>query len=145
MVTVEPVDILLVEDDPRDVELTLRALKKHRVANHVRVINDGAEALEFIFGTGQHANQKHALRVILLDLNLPKVGGLEVLRQVKSDERTKSIPVVILTSSDEERDVVEGYRLGVNSYMVKPVDFDQFVESVSDIGFYWLVCNEPPR
>ena len=141
------VEILLVEDTPNDVELTLRALKKHNLANKVHVVKDGAEALEYIFANGAYVHRKveHRPKVILLDLKLPKVDGLEVLRQVKSDERTKIIPVVVLTSSREEKDVVESYRLGVNSYIVKPVDFDKFVESVSELGLYWLLLNEPPR
>ncbi len=147
MVSVDPIDILLVEDDPNDVELTLRALKRHNLANSVMVVKDGAEALDFMFGEGVHANRsmEKNLKLILLDLKLPKVDGLEVLRKIKSDERTKVIPVVVLTSSREERDVVESYKLGVNSYMVKPVDFGKFIECVREIGFYWLVCNEPPR
>ncbi len=147
MVSVDPVEILLVEDNPQDVELTLRALKKHNLANHVLVVRDGAEALEFIFGTGAYASRPigSTPKVILLDLKLPKVDGLEVLRQIKADERTRVVPVVVLTSSKEEQDIVTSYQLGVNSYMVKPVDFDQFMRCVSELGFYWLVCNEPPR
>lgn len=143
---VQDVDILLVEDNPHDVELTLRALDKHNLANKVVVARDGAEALDFIFGTGAHADREVTDRpkVVLLDLKLPKVDGLEVLRRIKSDKRTKVIPVVVLTSSQEERDIVESYELGVNSYMVKPVDFDQFIKCVSELGLYWLVCNKPP-
>ncbi len=146
MVSVDAVEILLVEDNPHDVELTLRALKKHNLANNVLVAKDGAEALDFVFGTGAYAKRSVAKspKLILLDLKLPKVDGLEVLRKIKSDERTKVVPVVVLTSSSEERDIVESYKLGVNSYMVKPVDFDQFVDCVSEMGLYWLVCNEPP-
>ena len=145
--SVDPVDILLVEDDPNDVELTLRALKRHHFANSVIVVRDGAEALDFVFGEGAHADRsmERNPKLILLDLKLPKVDGLEVLRKLKSDERTKVIPVVVLTSSKEERDIVQSYKLGVNSYMVKPVDFDKFIECVSEVGLYWLVCNEPPR
>jgi two-component system response regulator len=146
MVNVDPIDILLVEDNPNDVELTLRALKRHNLVNGVVVARDGAEALEVIFGEGAHADkflEKHP-KLVLLDLKLPKVNGLDVLRKIKSDERKKVIPVVVLTSSREEQDIVESYKLGVNSYMVKPVDFDKFSKSVSEIGFYWLVCNEPP-
>lgn len=141
------VEILLVEDNPNDVELTLRALKKHNLTNKVHVVKDGAEALEYIFANGAYAHRKveHHPKVILLDLKLPKVDGLEVLRQLKSDERTKIIPVVILTSSKEEKDIVESYRLGANSYITKPVDFDKFVNSVSELGLYWLLLNEPPR
>lgn len=147
MVTANEIEILLVEDNPDDVELTLRALRKHNLANNVQVVRDGAEALEFIFGTGAYAGRdiNHKPRVIFLDLKLPKVDGLEVLRKVKADERTKTIPVVVLTSSHEERDVVESYKLGVNSYITKPVDFDKFVLTVKELGFYWLLLNKPPR
>lgn len=147
MVTANEIEILLVEDNPDDVELTLRALRKHNLANNVQVVRDGAEALEFIFGTGAYAGRdiNHKPRVIFLDLKLPKVDGLEVLRKVKSDERTKTIPVVVLTSSHEERDVVESYKLGINSYITKPVDFDKFVLAVKELGFYWLLLNKPPR
>jgi len=146
MVSVDAVDILLVEDNPEDVELTLRALKKRHLANKVVVVGDGAEALDFIFANGAYAKRDvdNGPKVILLDLKLPKVDGLEVLRRVKSDERTRVIPVVVLTSSKQERDLVESYRLGVNSYMVKPVDFDQFLDAVSELGLYWLLLNEPP-
>jgi len=142
------VEILLVEDNPTDIELTLRALKKRNLANKVHVVKDGAEALEFIFGTGTYAERRdinHIPKVILLDLKLPKVDGLEVLRIVKSDERTKVIPVVVLTSSKEESDLVESYRLGANSYITKPVDFDKFAQTVSEMGLYWLLVNQPPR
>jgi len=140
------IEILLVEDDPQDVELTLRALKKHKLTNRVFVVNDGAEALDFIFGTGQYNDRdpKNRPKVILLDLKLPKVNGLEVLKKIKSDERTKVIPVVILTSSKEEKDIIEGYRLGVNSYIVKPVEFEEFIKCISDLGLYWLIINQPP-
>ena len=139
------VEILLVEDNPTDVELTLRTLKKHNLANHVEVVNDGAEALDFIFATGAYKGRKidKKPKVILLDLKLPKVDGLEVLRKIKSDERTKDIPVVVLTSSKEEKDRIESYRLGVNSYIVKPVDFNQFTKAVSELGLYWVLLNEP--
>ncbi len=138
------VEILLVEDNPTDVELTLRALKKNNLANKVHVVTDGEKALEFIFATGSYEGRdiNHKPRVILLDLKLPKVDGLEVLRKIKSDERTKNIPVVVLTSSKEERDRIESYRLGVNSYIVKPVDFTQFTKAVSELGLYWLLLNE---
>lgn len=141
------VEILLVEDNPNDVELTLRALKKHNLANKVHVVRDGVEALEFIFAEGDYTGRDidHHPRVILLDLKLPKVDGLEVLRKIKSEERTKVIPVVVLTSSREERDIVESYKLGVNSYIVKPVDFDKFVQAISEVGFYWLLLNQPQR
>ena len=137
----------MVEDNPNDVELTLRALKKNNLTNKVHVVKDGAEALEYIFANGAYAHRKiedHP-RVILLDLKLPKVDGLEVLRRIKSDERTKMIPVVVLTSSKEERDLVESYRLGANSYIAKPVDFESFVKAVSELGLYWLLLNQPPR
>ena len=145
--TINEVEILLVEDNPNDVELTLRALKKRNLANKVHVAKDGAEALEFIFGTGTYAERdiNHIPKVILLDLKLPKADGLEVLRKVKSDERTKIIPVVVLTSSKEESDLVESYRLGANSYITKPVDFDKFAQTVSEMGLYWLLVNQPPR
>jgi two-component system response regulator len=141
-----PVEILLVEDNPNDVELAIHALKKNNLANRVQVVRDGAEALEFIFYTGAnaHRNIQSAPKVMLLDLKLPKVDGLEVLRRVKSDPRTKTIPVVVLTSSREECDIVESYQLGVNSYIVKPVDFKQFTEAVRELGLYWLLLNQPP-
>ncbi|OGQ82033.1 MAG: two-component system response regulator [Deltaproteobacteria bacterium RIFCSPLOWO2_12_FULL_60_19] len=140
------IEILLVEDNPNDVELTLHALSENRLSNHIEVVRDGEEALEFIFGTGAHSHRSmdHGPKVILLDLKLPKVDGLEVLRRLKSDLRTKTIPVVILTSSREERDIVESYKLGVNSYIVKPVDFEQFTEAVRNLGLYWLLLNQPP-
>jgi CheY-like chemotaxis protein len=136
----------LVEDNPNDVELTLRALSKHNLASKVQIVNDGVEALEYIFATGAYAgrNIKDKLKVIFLDLKLPKVDGLEVLRKIKSDERTKVIPIVVLTSSTEERDIVESYELGVNSYIVKPIDFDKFINAISEIGLYWIVLNKPP-
>lgn len=140
------VEILLVEDNPNDMELTLRALRKNNFANHIEVVRDGAEALDFLFARGAYAdrNPENGPKVILLDLKLPKVDGLEVLRQVKADSHTKNIPIVVLTSSREERDVVESYELGVNSYIVKPVDFGQFAETVRQLGFYWLLLNQPP-
>lgn len=140
------VEILLVEDSPEDLELTLRALQKANVGNRIEVARDGAEALDFIFCEGAHSDRRieDVPRVILLDLKLPKVDGLEVLQRIKADSRTKSIPVVILTSSKEQRDVIEGYRLGVNSYIVKPVNFDGFTAAVQQLGFYWLLLNQPP-
>jgi two-component system, response regulator len=137
-------EIILVEDNPRDVELTLRALKKQNLANNVQVLVDGAEALEYMFCAGAYADRdmNDHPKVILLDLKLPKVDGLEVLRKIKSDERTARIPVVVLTSSLEEKDVVESYKLGVNSYIVKPVDFDKFTEAVGELGLYWVLLNE---
>lgn len=143
---VDDVEILLVEDSPRDAELAIRALKKANLANKLVWVKDGAEALDFIFGTGQYENRQSSKqpRVVLLDLKLPKVDGLEVLKKLKADERTKKIPVVVLTSSTDERDMIESYRLGVNSYINKPVDFDKFANSVSELGFYWLVLNKQP-
>ena len=140
------VEILLVEDNQTDAELTIRALKKRNLANSLEWVKDGAEALDFIFATGKYAerNVNNTPKVILLDLRLPKVDGLEVLQKIKSDERTKKIPVVILTSSNEDRDITECYKLGVNSYINKPVDFDNFSETVSKLGFYWLLMNKPP-
>jgi two-component system response regulator len=142
----DPIEILLVEDNPNDVELTLRVLQQHKLANHIEVVRDGAEALEFIFCTATYAHRsiENGPKVVLLDLKLPKVDGLEVLRQVKSDPRTRAIPIVVLTSSREERDIVESYKLGTNSYIVKPVDFEQFTEAVRQLGLYWLLLNQPP-
>lgn len=138
--------ILLVEDNPDDEALTLRSLRKNNILNQVEVTRDGAEALDYLFGTGAYAKRdlSRMPAVVLLDLKLPKVDGLEVLRRIRSDERTKLLPVVILTSSKEEQDVVNGYRLGTNSYIRKPVDFNQFVEAVGNLGLYWLLLNEPP-
>ncbi len=137
-------EILLVEDNPHDVELTLRSLQKHNLANRVQVVKDGAEALDFIFNTtGSFAGQANHLKVILLDLKLPKVSGLEVLQRLKQEEHTRSIPVVVLTSSHEDRDIQECYRLGVNSYVVKPVEFEAFAKTVAEMGFYWLLVNKP--
>ena len=139
------IEILLVEDNPNDVELALHALRKNNLANHVEVVRDGAEALDFIFCTGAYAQRvNHNPKVILLDLKLPKVDGLEVLHRLKAEPHTRAIPVVVLTSSREERDMVESYQLGVNSYIVKPVNFEQFVETVRDLGFYWLLVNQLP-
>jgi CheY-like chemotaxis protein len=139
-------EILLVEDNPDDVELTLHSLQQENLANKIAVARDGEEALDFLFRRGAHAPQGLApqLKLVLLDLKLPKVDGMEVLRQMKNDERTKTIPVVILTSSKEERDLVNGYKLGVNSYIQKPVDFEQFRETVKKAGLYWLLINQPP-
>ena len=141
-----PVEIILVEDNPYDVELTLMALKQRNLSNNVHILNDGAEALDFIFCTGQFAGRETSRcpKVMLLDLKLPKIDGIEVLRRIRADERTRTIPVVVLTSSNEERDRVEAYKLGVNSYIVKPVDFDQFIKAVEEIGLYWLLLNKPP-
>lgn len=140
------VEILLVEDNSSDVELTLHALKRYNLANRMHVVRNGVEALEFIFGTGAYA-QRSILpgpKVILLDLKLPLVDGLEVLQHIKDDPRTRMIPVVVLTSSREERDIVESYRLGANSYITKPVDFEQFTEAVRTLGMYWVLLNLPP-
>lgn len=139
-------EILLVEDNPADAELTMRALNKHNLANRVVHVRDGEEALDFVFARGAFSARSvvNGPKVILLDLKLPKVDGLEVLRTLKSDPRTRSFPVVVLTSSREEQDIIESYRLGVNSYIVKPVDFDQFMAAVKEIGWYWLLLNQPP-
>jgi len=141
------VEILIVEDTPQDLDLALRALRKAKLTNHIQVARDGEEALEFIFCEGPHAGRKmeNGPKVILLDLKLPKVDGLEVLRRLKSDPRTRSIPVVVLTSSKEQNDVVESYNLGVNSYMVKLVNFEQFSDAVQKLGMYWLLLNHPPK
>lgn len=138
--------ILLVEDNPDDQDLTLRALKKNNIANDVVVAADGATALEYLFGTGCYADRDTRMQpaIILLDLKLPKVDGLEVLRQIRQDGRTKLLPVVILTSSKEEQDVIRGYGWGANSYIRKPVDFEQFIDAVKQLGLFWLVVNEPP-
>lgn len=143
----QPVEILLVEDNPDDVELALHALKRNNFSNRIHVVRDGVEALDFIFATGAYNGRdlSDVPRVILLDLKLPKVDGLEVLRRVKADARTRMIPVVVLTSSREERDIVESYQLGVNSYIVKPVDFQQFTEAVRELGLYWLLLNQPAK
>lgn len=141
------IEILLVEDSPEDLELTCRALKNANLGNHIQVARDGAEALDFLFGEGDHACRpvEETPKLILLDLKLPKVDGLEVLQRIKGDERTQHIPVVVLTSSKEQRDVVESYALGVNSYIVKPVNFESFVEAVQKLGYYWLLLNQPPK
>jgi CheY-like chemotaxis protein len=137
--------ILLVEDNPDDVLLTRRALRKNRFANEVVVAADGQEALDYLFGDGKWAGQTSVLpQVILLDLNMPRVDGLEVLRRIRAEERTRLLPVVILTSSKEERDLLRGYSLGANSYVRKPVDFEEFVEAARQLGVYWLELNEPP-
>ncbi len=138
--------ILLVEDNPDDVELTVIALKKNNIANPITVVRDGQEALDYLFYQGRYAGAAHEHpNVILLDLKLPKVDGIEVLKKIKADRKLKLIPVVVLTSSKEESDVIRSYDLGVNSYIRKPVDFDQFVETVRQIGFYWLLINEQPQ
>ncbi len=139
--TQRQIEILLVEDNQDDVELTLHALRKENLANYIHVARDGEEALEFLFRNG---GLEHPPRLILLDLKLPKVDGMEVLKRLKADARTKTIPVVIMTSSKEERDLVSSYSMGANSYIQKPVDFDQFRETVKNVGMYWLVINQPP-
>ena len=140
-------EILLVEDNPADVELTLRALRKHNLANYVQVASDGVQALDYLFSTGEFAGRRHpaAPKVVFLDLKLPRLDGREVLKRLKGDERTRKIPVVVLTSSKEERDIAETYHLGVNSYVVKPLDFDKFAEAVSQLGLYWLLLNQAPK
>jgi CheY-like chemotaxis protein len=141
------IEIILVEDNPADVEMTLSALKERNLANKVHVLRDGAEALDYIMKNvdcRQGQADEHRPKVILLDLKLPKIDGLEVLRRIRSDERTKPVPVVILTSSDEERDRIASYRLGANSYVVKPVDFNDFARAVTELGCYWVLMNKPP-
>jgi len=143
----QTIEIILVEDNPADIELTLSALNEYNLANKVQVLNDGAAALDYIMNNvdcNPCRRDKICPKVILLDLKLPKVDGLEVLKRVRSDERTKTIPVVVLTSSNEERDRVESYKLGVNSYIVKPVNFDDFARSVAEIGCYWVIMNKLP-
>ncbi len=138
------VEILIVEDNPHDAEMALRALKKNKLTNNVLVVHDGEEALDFVFARGKFASRQKSQRpkIILLDLKLPKIDGLEVLKEIKSNPETKVIPVIMLTSSKEESDLVKSYELGVNSYIVKPVDFDKFVEAIREIGFYWLLLNQ---
>jgi CheY-like chemotaxis protein len=145
-VSANGIQILLVEDNPADVELTLHALRENKLANSIQVVRDGEEALDFLFCRGGFQNRSHDSlpRMILLDLKLPKVDGLEVLRAIKEDPRTRAIPVVILTSSKEDRDLINGYQLGVNSYIQKPVDFTQFRDTVRQLGLYWLVVNAVP-
>jgi len=141
-----PVEILLIEDNPHEAELAILSLKKHHLANKLLHIDDGADALDFIFSRGRYSEniQLPYPKLILLDLKLPRVDGLEILRQVKANERTRVIPIVVLTSSREEKDVVESYKLGVNSYIVKPVSFDTFSKAIADLGFYWLLLNQEP-
>ena len=140
------VDILLVEDTPEDLELALRALRKANLTNRIEVARDGAEAIDFLFCEGAYSGRTidERPRVILLDLKLPKIDGLEVLQRIKSDPRTQSIPVVVLTSSKEQNDVVASYKLGVNSYIVKPVNFESFAKAVQELGMYWMLLNQPP-
>ncbi|HMI79976.1 MAG TPA: response regulator [Ferruginibacter sp.] len=142
-----PVDLLLVEDDSDDAELTIRELKKHKMANNLFHVKNGEEAIEFIFATGKFAGTRNVLqspKLILLDIQMPKVNGIEVLQKIKSDERTRATPVVILTSSKEDPDIQRCYSLGANSYIVKPVNFEGFAEAIKNLGFYWLLLNQPP-
>ena len=140
-------EILLVEDSQDDLDMTLRALRKANMANHIEIARDGVEALDFIFCEGAHAARKieNIPKLIMLDLKLPKIDGMEVLKRIKGDPRTKMIPVVMLTSSKEQKDVIESYGLGTNSYIVKPVDFESFAEAVQKLGMYWLLLNQPPQ
>lgn len=142
-----PVEILLVEDNPRDAELTIRALRKRNLADFLFHVEDGVEALDFLFVRGKYAERdtKKPLKVILLDLKLPRINGLEVLKTIKADDRTRAIPVVIVTSSAEDPDVQAAYELGANSYVIKPVEFDSFIEAMSKLGIYWLTVNHPPK
>lgn len=143
----DTVELLLIEDNPNDAELTLRALKKRNLTNSLFVVEDGAEALDFMFARGKYIQRDatHFPKVILLDLKLPKVSGLEVLKTIKNDPQTRTIPIIIVTSSAEDPDIKAAYDLGANSYVVKPVDFDQFSEAMSNLGFYWLLLNRPPK
>jgi two-component system response regulator len=144
--SLDEIEILLVEDNPTDAELTMRALKRKNLINKLVWVKDGAEALDFLFAKGEYSdrNVDDLPKLILLDLRMPKVDGLEVLHEIKADARTKRIPVVVLTSSEEDRDIVESYKLGVNSYVSKPVEFDKFIDAVSTMGFYWILINKPP-
>ena len=144
--TIEPADILLVEDSPEDRELTMRALTKRRLANNIIAVEDGAEALDFLFARGRYADRANMERprLVLLDLKLPKVDGIEVLRQIRGDPKLHTMPVVALTSSSEQRDIVNTYDLGVNSFITKPVEFEDFQRAVEEIGMYWMLLNRPP-
>ncbi len=143
----QPIEILFIEDNPHEAELTIRSLKKHNLANTLKHIDDGAEALDFIFATGVYADREFSPnpKLIILDLKLPKIDGLEILRKIKSDQRTQSIPVAVLTSSKEEKDIIESYKLGVNSYIVKPVNFESFSKAVAELGLYWIILNQSPH
>ena len=143
----EKVDVVIVEDDPNDAELIMRVFRKHNMVNKIVLLKDGAEALDFLFAQGAYTQQpaSHGAKLILLDLKLPKISGIEVLQRLKSDERTKEIPVVVLTSSREERDLRDAYGLGVNSYVTKPINFDEFAKAVAELGLYWLMLNRPPE
>ena len=147
MERLEQIEILLAEDSPSDAEMTQRALRQHNLGNHLHWVKDGAEALDYLFGRGAYAGRDLARppKLVLLDIKMPKVDGIEVLRQIKADERTTHVPVVVMTSSNEERDVLESYRLGANSYIVKPVDFGAFVDVVARIGLYWVLANRVPE
>ncbi|OGS23628.1 MAG: two-component system response regulator [Elusimicrobia bacterium RIFOXYB2_FULL_48_7] len=146
MTDMNEIEILLVEDNPSDAELAIRSLKKQNLANNLVWLKDGAEALDFLFSQGKYAGQlNNKPKIILLDLRLPKVDGMEVLKKIKSDEKTKTIPVIVLTSSKQDRDIVESYKLGVNSYVSKPVEFEEFAKMVSQLGLYWLLVNKVPR
>jgi two-component system response regulator len=147
MTEADQVEILLVEDNPADAEMTLRALRRNNLANKVYWVKDGEQALEFMFRTGAYANRDPVSipKLVMLDIKMPKVDGIEVLRRIKANEETRTVPVVVMTSSNEERDVVESYRLGVNSYIVKPVQFESFLETVAKIGLYWVITNRVPR
>lgn len=147
MTTVEPVEVLLIEDNSQDAELELRALKKNNLVNSITLIENGADAVDFIFCQGKYSDREMTQhpKLILLDLKLPKINGLEILKMIKEDERTKTIPVVILTSSGEDPDIKTAYHLGANSYVIKPVGFDAFMESINKMGFYWLLVNKPPK
>lgn len=140
------IELLMIEDNPADIELTLNALQKNNLANHIFVVQDGEEALEYIFCTGRYVDRSinSIPKVILLDIKLPKVSGIEILRRIRGDERTKYIPVVVLTSSKEEKDIIDSYELHVNSYIVKPIKFENFAKTVSELGLYWLLLNQPP-
>lgn len=140
------VEVLLIEDNPYDVELTLRAFRKNQITNKITVINDGQEALDFLFSQGKYINRSvdSKIKLIIVDLKLPKFSGFDIIKKVKSDDRTKKLPIVVLTSSKEEKDIINGYKLGINSYIVKPVEYEQFFRCIGNLGSYWLIYNEPP-